>query len=81
MIFLSKNSSFHYHTPPPPREELTNFNMADNNVVFDELSKIESLGYCLMLAILYVLVFYIWNVPYHRYVLGFPEVYISVSVY
>lgn len=55
--------------------------MADNNVVFDELSKIESLGYCLMLAILYVLVFYIWNVPYHRYVLGFPEVYISVSVY
>lgn len=43
-------------------------NMVDNAVVFDGISKAGALTSCFILAISYILVFYIKKSPYHRYV-------------
>ena len=42
--------------------------MVDNAVVFDGISKAGALTSCFILAISYILVFYIKKSPYHRYV-------------
>lgn len=42
--------------------------MVDNKVVFDEISKAWALTSCFILALSYILVFYIKKSPYHRYV-------------